>query len=460
MKGRLLLIGLLYWAGVAAARVEHLYVRVPALELTQDFVAQTGFIRDHVSDDDFAFGYVTAEGFFKLPEPLRQKLIPLNAREWARHAFDPKTLERREESTELTSGTHEAYHTYETLTSELQQLAAKYPNLVTLTSAGKSVQGRELWYVKISSPKFADNTKPNLLYVSSMHGDEVVGKEMMVYLVRDLLSLYGTDARITSLVDTANLFILPSMNPDGTVAQERFNADGIDLNRNFPELDENATSTEGRAVETLALMKLHQKYRFELAVNFHTGAVCVNIPWDSKRNTASQKFGDDKLILTLAHRYANLNGPMSKVDSGSFDKGVTYGFEWYQVLGGMQDWASFFYESTHATIELSDIKWPSANVLPARWNDNRESLIQYLEDGLTGFHLKVTDTDGNLLDATVEMATATRALHYHGLVHRPAVGGSQLVTVSAPGYVAKTMTLEPARFDGNFVAVTLTKSAH
>lgn len=48
-----------------------------------------------------------------------------------------------------------------------------------------------------------------------MHGNEVVGKEMLLLLIKYLCERYGTDNRITQLLDTTRIHLLPSMNPDG-----------------------------------------------------------------------------------------------------------------------------------------------------------------------------------------------------------------------------------------------------
>jgi carboxypeptidase D len=191
-------------------------------------------------------------------------------------------------------------------------------------------------------------------------------------------------------------------------------------------------------------------------MNLHGGAVCVNIPWDSKPNTDGQHFGDDQLMFSLANDYTSHNAPMHAVNEDSFHNGVTYGYEWYQVLGGMQDWADFFQQSTHATLELSDVKWPDAGDLPGFWSDNRESLIGYLQSGMTGFHLKAVDAKGKAVPIDVDMSTATRTLHFdNGVVHRPAVGGSQQVTLKASGFQTQTLTLSPVLFDGTYQTVVM-----
>lgn len=436
------------------------YVRLPSSELTAAFVKSTGFVRDHGGDAEYAFGYIPRASLKNVSNAIQNQMVSLDAKEFARFEHDPRTLLRivSDLIAPKDGATYENYHTYETLTSELQSLAQKYPKLVTLHSAGKSVEGRDLWYLRISDSDNTDAHKPKLLYVSSMHGDEVTGKELMIYLVREMLSSYGKDARLTRLVRNADIFIMPSMNPDGTLKQQRFNGNDADLNRDFPNADEDGASTAGRQPETVALMKLHQQNHFILGMNLHGGTQCVNIPWDAKPNPVNDRFGDDKLVFTLANNYTSHNPPMHAHTEESFVNGVTYGYEWYQVLGGMQDWSINFTESTHVTTELSDIKWPDASELPTFWSNNRESMIGWLDSGITGFHLQVTDENGQPVSAAVDIGTAKRTLHYtDGFVHRPAVDGAQTVTVAATGYQTQTLNLTPEAFEGKYTTVVLKK---
>lgn len=108
------------------------------------------------------------------------------------------------------------YLNYEELTNLFKKFIKEFPNLVRLHSIGKSVRGRNLWAIEIHS-KVPNRTllTPMFKYVANMHGDETLGRQLMIYLVQYLLYNYGKNDRVTKLVDTIDVFIMPSLNPDG-----------------------------------------------------------------------------------------------------------------------------------------------------------------------------------------------------------------------------------------------------
>jgi hypothetical protein len=59
-------------------------------------------------------------------------------------------------------------------------------SIAQMFSIGKSHQGRDLWVVKISDNVQVDEVEPEFKYISSMHGDEITGRELMVFLIEDL----------------------------------------------------------------------------------------------------------------------------------------------------------------------------------------------------------------------------------------------------------------------------------
>jgi hypothetical protein len=445
------------FSGGHSPRDPYAYVRLPQSLLTKEFIAKTGFNRDHKRDDLYAFGYLDQSVLAGLSSAQRSQITELDSTLLASTNFDAKTLELLSEP--VSKETFEDYHNYQAMTDELQRLADAYPELATLESAGKSVQGRELWVMKISDNADTEEEEPKLLYVANMHGDEVVGRELMIYLTRQLLTEYQTSDRIRSLVDNAQIYIMPSMNPDGFERRSRFNANNSDLNRNFPDFTSDPRDTPAnRQPETKAVMALHDRHHFAHALNFHGGDVCFNMPWDTQANArTTERFGDDPLMQSLARTYADANPTMKANDDGTFNKGVTYGYEWYEVDGGLQDWSSYYRRSFHATIELSYTKWPPADKLPAAWNENKESVLKYLEQGLHGIHLEIVDESGAPVDGvSVAVSSATRSLTYQtSYINRATLPGTQTVRLAKPGYQELSVNVPASYFTGNFTRVLL-----
>lgn len=151
------------------------------------------------------------------------------------------------------------YESHDELVNLLKDLSARYPHLASVGIVGDSTQGRPIPFIRITqnaSNPSRELGKPMFKYVANMHGDETVGRQVLLYLAQYLLQGYGRDRRVTRLVDNTEILLVPSMNPDGfTSATEgcgprfnifasifggggasgRENANGIDLNRNFPK---------------------------------------------------------------------------------------------------------------------------------------------------------------------------------------------------------------------------------
>jgi len=343
------------------------------------------------------------------------------------------------------AGTQAGYHTFAQLTAELQAAAAAYPNLCKLHDLGLSVQGRELWMLEISDNVGVDEDEPEFRFVSTMHGDEVVGMELSLELIADLLGGYGTDPVTTKLVDECQLWIMPLMNPDGYVAQSRYNAQGFDLNREFPDrINDPINTPVGRPIEVQHLMNFGFTHAPVLSANFHGGSLVVNYPYDSDANpfAAYSATPDDGLMIASSLTYAQLNPPMYQ--SSVFPQGIVNGVEWYIVHGGMQDWNYVWQGCNDVTIELSNQKWPSAGTLPGYWSDNRDAMLAYMQLVLRGLRGIVTDCQtGAPLAATVRVVGVDHDVYTDpdvGDYHRMLLPGTYAVEYSAPGYQTQTKT--------------------
>lgn len=108
------------------------------------------------------------------------------------------------------------YHTGDEIQDLFARLAKDYGSLARVHSIGTSLEGRDLTVIEISkNVRKRPLLMPMFKYVANMHGDETVGRELLVYLAQYLLKNYGKIPEVTQLVDTTDIFLMPSMNPDG-----------------------------------------------------------------------------------------------------------------------------------------------------------------------------------------------------------------------------------------------------
>ncbi|KAJ1368143.1 hypothetical protein KIN20_029212 [Parelaphostrongylus tenuis] len=188
-------------------------------------------------------------------------------------------------------------HDYASMTAWLKEIEHNYPNITYLYTIGKSVSGRELWVLVISDdPRNHELLEPEVKYVGNMHGNEVVGRESLLYLIEILCVNYGKNEYLTNLVNSQRIHIMPSMNPDGyehgipgdrVGYTGRNNEHNVDLNRNFPARYPAHREESGGGdpePETAAVMIWLQQYPFVISANLHGGSLVANYPYDDSHN--------------------------------------------------------------------------------------------------------------------------------------------------------------------------------
>ena len=344
------------------------------------------------------------------------------------------------------------YNDYTNMTAMLEFYATNCPAICRLFSIGKSVQGRDLWAMKITSKPDEPADKPGFKYISTMHGNEPLGTEMCLYLIDRLVSGYGSnDTRIVKLVNNVEIWILPLMNPDGRESNppQRYNANGYDLNRSFPEgsgtnlgnlLYGPVLNTNGLQPEVGEVMVWTAANHFSLGANLHTGSLVVNYPYDNDgMGSVFSPTPDEALLEAMSCSYSSNNPPMWT--SPYFAQGIVNGAAWYAISGGMQDWNYRYDGCFDVTIELADYQWPNppASQLPAYWSQNQESMLAYLEWVLRGVRGIIRDAQTGQ-----PVAGAVRVEGYPHLVftdpdagdyHRILLPGTYTLWFYAPGYM-------------------------
>ncbi len=330
----------------------------------------------------------------------------------------------------------DAWPTYEQFVTRMEAISDTYPNIVRMVSIGQSVLGREIWMLKISDNPDLEEDEPEFKYTSTAHGDETVGVEMTVRLAELLASSYGVDPDLTELVDEMEIWLCPIHNPDGYVASTRYNAHGVDLNRDFPDrITDPVDDPAGREPETQAFMYFGYGMRFVMGANYHGGARVVNYPWDSVVQGNPDYAPDDTAFYYYSVGYAIRN---PDIWTAPWPGPVIRGWEWYIIRGGMQDWAYHWRGEHHVTIELSDTKKPPYEQMDIYWDHNRDAMLWWMRQTLTGARGLVTDgLTGQPLDAEVDVVQIGKIVRTDpdvGDYHRLLLAGSYTLTCHAEGY--------------------------
>ena len=118
-------------------------------------------------------------------------------------------------------GTMDGYYKFAEMVADLDDMSAQYPNLITVKqSIGQGLQGRDLWMVKISDNPNVDEPETEVLYTGVHHAREPQAMATLMYFMWYLLENYGSDATVTNLVNTRELYFVPIVNPDGYVFNE------------------------------------------------------------------------------------------------------------------------------------------------------------------------------------------------------------------------------------------------
>ncbi|KAM0837895.1 hypothetical protein ACQ4PT_061330 [Festuca glaucescens] len=356
-------------------------------------------------------------------------------------SFSRNLLEDKPEiMEEMTHG----YMSNSELEIAVQDFGSRCANVSRVYSIGKSVNGSPLWVIEISDKPGQKEAEPAFKFIGNVHGDEPVGREVLMQLAYWLCDNYLKDPLATLIVENTHLHILPAMNPDGFALRRRGNANNVDLNRDFPDQffpinDE----INYRQPETRAIMNWIKQEHFTASASLHGGALVANYPWDGSRNKRKEYYGcpDDKAFRYMASVYSESHYNMSL--SKEFRGGITNGALWYPIYGGMQDWNYIHGGCFELTLEISDVKWPKASELLLIWKQNKMSMLNLVASMVkTGVHGRIFAADsghpipGSLMVKGIDSKiNASRTFgDYHRML---APGESYEVVASMEGFTPK-----------------------
>jgi len=355
----------------------------------------------------------------------------------------------------------QTYPTFEQYDSLMKKFVDDYPELCWLDTIGYSEEGRNILFVKISDNVNEKEAEREFMFTSTMHGNETAGFILMLRYIDYLLKNYETDSLVTRLVNGIEIWINPLSNPDGLYAGGnhtisgaiRYNTNGVDLNRNFPDpADGPHPDGNDYQAETLVMMDFMEKHNFILSANFHSGAEVVNYPWDTwqtydeDKPTFHSPHPDDNWLQLVSKEYADTAQFFSP--AGYFTNPASSGFilggDWYMINGGRQDYVTCFLHGREVTIELDNTKITPEPELENLWNYNYRSFLNYTKQCLYGIRGIITDSiTGHRLKAKIEILDHDMdSSHVYsdstwGNYHRLIYEGAYNLRFSAPGYHEK-----------------------
>jgi len=110
----------------------------------------------------------------------------------------------------------DTYYNYEQLTEILTSLAADHASIMTLSVLGKSYEGRDIPLVVITNQATGpDKEKPAFWIDANIHATELTASATALFLITRLVEGYGTDPKITRILDEQVIYVVPRLNPDG-----------------------------------------------------------------------------------------------------------------------------------------------------------------------------------------------------------------------------------------------------
>jgi hypothetical protein len=304
-----------------------------------------------------------------------------------------------------------AYHNYAETSAEVNAIVAQYPAIAAKRVLGKTYEGRDIVAVKISDNVGTDESEPEVLYDANHHAREHLTVEMAVYLLHLYADNYATDTRIRNVVNSREIWIIPSVNPDGAeydVATGSYRSwrknrqpnsgssyVGTDLNRNYGYRwgccggSSGSTSSEtyrGTAAFSAPETRVIRDFvnsrvvggvqQIKAAMDFHTYSELVLWPFGYTNSTTTTGMTADQYntFATLGRQMAATNRYTPEQSSAL-----------YITDGDLLDWLWGTHKIFAYTFEMYPTSssgggfYPPASVITRETTRNKEAALLFAE---------------------------------------------------------------------------------
>jgi hypothetical protein len=292
------------------------------------------------------------------------------------------------------------YHTYSEIVTELDNIHRDHPTIATEKfTVGWSLEGRQIWCMKISDNPNDDEDEPEVFFNSLIHAREPAPMEALLYFMNFLTDGYGIDPEVNDLVDNREMFFIPCMNPDGYVYNEQTNPNGggmwrknrrnngggcwgVDLNRNWGYtwgLDDNGSSPNpcdetyrGTAEFSEPVTDMVRQFinsrHFVCGDDYHSYGNWLLYPWSTSYFDGDGLTEDNDIFEMIGDSMSYL---IHEVNGAWYTPGTAWQ-NLYNVNGGSIDWEYGDQVSKPKMFQMStevggggDGFWPSeSRILP------------------------------------------------------------------------------------------------
>jgi hypothetical protein len=271
-------------------------------------------------------------------------------------------------------GINGAFHSALEIETDLRMLERDHPGLARVVEIGESLEKRKIWALKISDNASMDEGEPAVLFLGCHHAREWISVEVPFFFGKYLLESYGASQEVRDLVDAAEIWIVPIVNPDGLEysihvyrywrKNRRANEDGtfgVDINRNYGYRwgfdDIGSSGVPGSDVyrgtgpfsepETAAVRDLFAGRDFRAAISFHSYSQTILYPWGYTVDPAPDAAGLGAIAATMSGLMAAVNGTVYA--AGQASRAL------YTTNGDTIDWAYSLRGAPSFTIELPPV---------------------------------------------------------------------------------------------------------
>ncbi|XP_058152686.1 adipocyte enhancer-binding protein 1 [Dasypus novemcinctus] len=219
------------------------------------------------------------------------------------------------------------HHSYKDMRQLMKVVNEECPTITRTYSLGKSARGLKIYAMEISdNPGDHELGEPEFRYTAGIHGNEVLGRELLLLLMQYLCREYRDgNPRVRSLVQDTRIHLVPSLNPDGYEVAAQMGSEfgnwalglwteeGFDIFEDFPDLNSVLWGAEERkwvpyrvpnnnlpiperylspdatvSTEVRAIIAWMEKNPFVLGANLNGGERLVSYPYDMT-HTPSQE---------------------------------------------------------------------------------------------------------------------------------------------------------------------------